>query len=83
MVGAKMQRLKDKGHHAVVRSLSSGIIWKCSQTRTPLASNDLFDGVWVNERVRVRTVPKAACGREVLHPCLFNPAKFPRTLSGW
>jgi hypothetical protein len=52
-------------------------------TLSRLASNDLFDGVWVNERVRVRTVPKAACGSEVLHPCFFNPAKFPRTLSGW
>ena len=27
-------------------------------TLSRLASNDLFDGVWVNERVRVRTVPK-------------------------
>ena len=49
----------------------------------PLASDDLFDGVWVNERVRVRTLPKAPCGRKVLHPCFFNPAKFARTLSGW
>ena len=46
-----------------------------------LASNDLFDGVWVNERVRVRLAKAGAA--EVLHPCFFNPAKFPRTLSGW
>ena len=27
--------------------------------------------------------PKRRAGREVLHACFFNPAKFPRTLSGW
>ena len=40
----------------------------------------LFDGVWVNERVRVRTVPKAACGREVLSSLLFQSCKVPTNL---